>query len=318
MSSLAPHAVPSAERAVRAFERAAVMASGPVGAGLSAWPEVVVATSADLEVLPVQIVRAGLDRVLLGNDPEAGLDGLLEGGILEILLPEVSAMVGFGDGEWRHKDIWKHTKQVVSQAENRIEVRWGALLHDIGKLRTRSIDEKGEVHFFAHAEVGARMFDKMQRRIPIFTGEETLREEVRFLILHHLRAAQYDASWTDAAVRRFAKDMGPHLDDLLCLSRADITTKRPEKKRRGLRQIDELAERVAKIRREDEKVPPLPKGLGTAISARFGVPPSPALGVVLRALTSAIEAGELPAQEPADVYLDFLAQHPDRFGIPGR
>jgi poly(A) polymerase len=316
MSSLA-HAQPSAERAVRAFERAAYMAGGP-GNASSELPGVVVATPADLEVLPVQIVRAGLDRVLMGNDPEAGLDGLLEGGILEVLLPEVSAMVGFGDGEWRHKDIWKHTKQVVSQATPRIEVRWGALLHDIGKTRTRTIDENGEVHFFAHAEVGARMFDKMQRRIAIFTGEDTLREEVRFLILHHLRAAQYDASWTDAAVRRFAKDMGEHLEDLLCLSRADITTKRPEKKRRGLRQIDELAERIETIRREDAKVPPLPKGLGTAISARFGVPPSPALGTVLRALTSAVEAGEVPAQQPPDVYLDFLAQHADRFGIPSR
>ncbi|MEO7092044.1 MAG: metal-dependent phosphohydrolase, partial [Polyangiales bacterium] len=122
MSSLEPHAAPSAERAVRAFERAAIMASGPGSASAPTVPEVVVATSADLEVLPVQIVRAGLDRVLMGNDPEAGLDGLLEGGILELLLPEVSAMVGFGDGEWRHKDIWKHTKQVVSQATPRIEV----------------------------------------------------------------------------------------------------------------------------------------------------------------------------------------------------
>jgi poly(A) polymerase len=315
MSSLAPHTSPSAERAVRAFERAAFMASGP-SSGRGAVPEIVVASAADLEVLPIPIVRAGLDRVLMGDDPEGGLDGLLEGGILEVLLPEVSAMVGFGDGEWRHKDIWKHTKQVVSQATPRIEVRWGALLHDIGKVRTRTIDENGEVHFFAHAEVGARMFDKMQRRIPIFTGEETLREEVRFLILHHLRAAQYDASWTDAAVRRFAKEMGAHLEDLLCLSRADITTKRPEKKRRGLRQIDELAERVETILREDAKVPPLPKGLGTAIATRFGVPPSPALGVVLRALTSAVEAGEVPAQEPVDVYLDFLEQHSDRFGLP--
>jgi len=278
----------------------------------------VVATPDDLAVLPVPIVRAALDQVLMGESPESGLDALLEGGVLDVLLPEVQALVGFGDGEWRHKDIWKHTKQVVAQATPRIEVRWGALLHDIGKVRTRTIDEKGEVHFFAHAEVGARMFDKMQRRIALFSDEENLRDEVRFLILHHLRAAQYDASWTDSAVRRFAKEIGPFLDDLLCLSRADITTKRPEKKRRGLRQIDELAERVRKVQEEDAKIPPLPKGLGTAISDRFGIPPSPALGTLMRALTAAVDAGEVPPQQPVDVYLDFLAQHADRFAIPKR
>ena len=310
--SSSPNVTPSAERAVRAFERAVRMADG------ARDETIVVATPDDVAVLPVAVVRTALDHVLMGENPESGLDGLLEGGILEVLLPEVSAMVGFGDGEWRHKDIWKHTKQVVAQATPRLEVRWGALLHDIGKIKTRSIDDKGEVHFFAHAEVGARMFDKLQRRMPLFSTEETLREEIRFLILHHLRAAQYDASWTDAAVRRFAKEMGAHLEDLLCLSRADITTKRPEKKRRGLRQIDELRERVLKIQEEDARVPPLPKGLGTSISARFGVPPSPALGVVLRALTSAVEAGEVAGHQPADVYLDFLAEHADRFGIPRR
>jgi len=303
---------PSAERAVRALERAASAAEGRVAG------EIVVATRADLDVLPVDAVRVVLDRVLMGPSPESGLDALLESGVLTAILPEVHAMVGFGDGEWRHKDVWKHTKQVVAQAVPKIEVRWGSLLHDIGKVKTRSISPDGEVHFFGHAEVGARMFDKLNKRMPLFSREETLREEVRFLILHHLRAAQYDASWTDSAVRRFAKEMGPYLDDLLCLSRADITTKRPEKKRRGLRQIDELAERVRAVVEEDAKVPPLPKGLGTAISDRFGIPPSPILGQIMRALTTAVESGEIAPQQSADAYLDFLAQHAERFAINKR
>lgn len=303
-------AQPSAERAVRALERATAAAEGkPFG-------EIVVASRADLEVLPVDVLRLALDRVLMGPSPESGLDALLDGGVLPAILPEVHAMVGFGDGEWRHKDVWKHTKQVVAQAVPKVEVRWGSLLHDIGKVKTRSISPDGEVHFFGHAEVGARMFDRMNKRVALFGAEATLRDEIRFLILHHLRAAQYDASWTDSAVRRFAKEIGEYLDDLLCLSRADITTKRPEKKRRGLRQIDELAARVRAIREEDAKVPPLPKGLGTEISARFGIPPSPALGTLMRALTVAVESGEVPAQQPSDAYLDFLAQHADRFGIP--
>ncbi|MGZ3419567.1 MAG: HDIG domain-containing metalloprotein [Polyangiales bacterium] len=310
MSTPLPQA--SAERAVRALERAAACAEGKQAS------EVVVATRADLDVLPVDAVRVALDRVLMGPSPESGLDALLDSGVLPAILPEIHALVGFGDGEFRHKDVWKHTKQVVAQAVPRIEVRWGSLLHDIGKVKTRSISPDGEVHFFGHAEVGARMFDKMNKRMSLFGTEESLRDEIRFLILHHLRAAQYDASWTDSAVRRFAKEMGTFLDDLLCLSRADITTKRPEKKRRGLRQIDELAERVAKIREEDAKIPPLPKGLGTFISDRFQIPPSPALGVIMKALMTAEESGEVPAQQPVDVYLDFLAEHADRFAIPKR
>src|SRR5207244_2272497 len=160
--------------------------------------------------------------------PDEGLDALLQASVLDCLFPEVKSMVGFGDGEWRHKDVWKHTKQVVMQADARLEVRWAALFHDIGKVKTRSFGPKGEVHFFGHAEVGARLFDKLERREHLFSTDEALSDSIRFLVLHHLRASQYDGSWTDNAVRRFAREMGPHLDDLLCLSRADITTKRAE------------------------------------------------------------------------------------------
>src|SRR5262245_22955350 len=69
-------------------------------------------------------VRGKLDRVVMGDDPELGLDVLLDSGVLSVVFPEVHAMVGFGDGEWRHKDVWKHTKQVVRQAVPRLEVRW--------------------------------------------------------------------------------------------------------------------------------------------------------------------------------------------------
>jgi poly(A) polymerase len=260
-------------------------------------------------------VRKLLDRVMMSDDAEAGLDALLESGALAAMLPEVEAMVGFGDGEWRHKDVWKHTKQVVRQAVPRLEVRWAALLHDIGKTRTRSISPTGEVHFFGHAEVGARMFDKIDRRLPLFTKEEALKNSIRFLILHHLRASQYEASWTDSAVRRFAKEMGGCLKDVLDLSRADITTKRPEKKRKGLKQISELAERVLQVQAEDAVVPPLPSGIGDVIMHAFGLPPSRRIGEIKRALEEAVEAGEVASHQEADVYIAFLREHAARFGI---
>ncbi len=260
-------------------------------------------------------VRRAMDRIIMSREAEDGLDALLESGALGAMLPEIKAMVGFGDGEWRHKDVWKHTKQVVRQAVPRIEVRWAALLHDIGKIKTRTISPSGEVHFFGHAEVGARMFDKLDRRLPIFTPEPALKSSVRFLILHHLRASQYETSWTDSAVRRFAKEMGDQLDDLLDLSRADITTKRPEKKKKGLRQISDLADRVRQVREQDALVPPLPSGIGDEIMRSFGLPPSRKVGDLKKALEAAVEQGEVPSHQTADVYLAFLRDNAGRFGL---
>jgi poly(A) polymerase len=260
-------------------------------------------------------VRDLLDRVVMGADSEAGLDALLQTGALHALLPEVAALVGFGDGEWRHKDVWKHTKQVVDQAEQRLGLRWAALLHDIGKVRTRSITAEGEVHFFGHAELGARMFDRLARKLGLFRNDPKLQASIRFLILHHLRANQYEPSWTDSAVRRFARELGPELDSLLCLARADITTKRAERKRKGLRQIEELAQRIRDLAALDAVVPPLPGGLGDVIMQAFGLPPSRHIGDIKRALEAAIEAEEIPAHQPSEFYVDFLRKNHERFGI---
>jgi poly(A) polymerase len=260
-------------------------------------------------------VRGKLDRLVMGDDPELGLDVLLDCGVLRVVFPEVHAMVGFGDGEWRHKDVWKHTKQVVRQAVPRLEVRWASLFHDIGKVKTRSIDPQGKVHFLGHAEVGTRMFDKLERRLGMFSPEPELRDTVRFLILHHLRANQYDPSWTDSAVRRFARELGEHLDDLLCLARADITTKRPEKKRKGLNQIEELAGRITQLAAEDAKLPPLPSGIGDEVMKTFGVPPSRLIGEIKKALEAAIASGEISERLPCEDYVAFIAKDKARFGL---
>jgi poly(A) polymerase len=264
-------------------------------------------TLEELRSVSVAAFRVEVDRLLLGRHTQEGLDALLYTGVLEAWLPEVHAMVGFGDGEWRHKDVWKHTKQVVWQSVPRLQVRWGALLHDIGKVKTRRIDPDGEVHFFGHSEVGAAMFRKRVSARLGFEGE--LHERVHFLILHHLRASQYDPGWTDSAVRRFAREMGDGLTDLLDLSRADITTKRPERKKRGLRQISELAQRIERLRAEDAKVLPLPKGVGDAIMARFSLPASRRIGELKQRLEAEIAQGALEPQREFEHYLAWLAAH---------
>ncbi len=310
MSPHSPATSADKTRAMHALERAVECAER----GVSARP-VVVVESADLELLTPADIRVPLDRVMMGDYADEGLDALLATGVLDRVLPEVQAMVGFGDGEWRHKDVWKHTKQVVRQSVPRLEVRWAALFHDIGKVKTRSIAPNGEVHFFGHAEVGARMFDRLEKRQHLFKRDELLRAEIRFLVLHHLRASQYDGKWTDSAVRRFAREMGPYLEDLLCLSRADITTKRPERKRRGVALIDELADRITTLAAEDAKQPPLPSGIGDALMTGFSIPPSRKIGDIKRALEAAIESGELPPHQEPGFYVQYVAEHRERFGV---
>ncbi|HKP59148.1 MAG TPA: HDIG domain-containing protein [Polyangiales bacterium] len=267
----------------------------------------------ELRSLRLETLRLHLDRMLLGRHTQEGLDALHRCGVLEVWLPEVFALVGFGDGEWRHKDVWKHTKQVVWQSVPRIEVRWGALLHDIGKVKTRKIEPSGEVHFFGHSEVGAAMFRKRVGKRLGFSGE--LYERVHYLILYHLRASQYDGSWTDSAVRRFSREMGDGLTDLLDLSRADITTKRPERRKKGLRQISELSGRIEKLVADDARLPPLSKGIGNSIMEHFGLPPSRRVGELKRLLETEIEQGTLEARRDDQYYLEWLESQRTTLGI---
>jgi len=116
-------------------------------------------------------------------------------------------------------------------------------------------------------------------------------------------------------VRRFARELGAHLDDLMCLARADITTKRPEKKRKGLGQIDELAARISLLAAEDAKLPPLPTGVGDEVMREFNLKPSRLIGDIKRKLEAAIESGEIEARLPNEDYVALIKKDPARFGL---
>ena len=249
-------------------------------------------------------VRESLTRLLPGREVHLALEWWHDAGLLAAWLPELEATVNFSQEAGRkHKDVWEHTKQVVRQAVPRPDVRWAALLHDIGKVPTRTFTPDGGVHFHRHSEVGARMFDDVARR---FALDRVMKQKVRFLILHHLRPNQYEASWTDSAVRRFDRELEQHLVDLLDLSRADITSKRPGKRQAALESISQLAERIRTLRAEDAIQPPLPTGIGNVIMEKFGLPPSKRIGELKEALENAIDLGELEARREADYYLAFV------------
>jgi poly(A) polymerase len=141
-----------------------------------------------------------------------------------------------------------------------------------------------------------------------FVFERTVKHQLKFLILHHLRPGQYESSWTDSAVRRFDRELNEHLIDLLDLSRADITSARPGKRQAALRNISELQARIMKLREEDAIQPPLPTGIGNVIMEHFGLPPSRQIGDLKKELERLIETGELEARREAAYYLAHVAK----------
>jgi poly(A) polymerase len=249
---------------------------------------------------------APVDQALLSERPDEQLELLQAVGFFSDIYPEVQAMVGFGGDGQGHKDLWAHTKQVVLQSIPRLEVRWAALFHDVGKVRTFST-ESGKVTFHSHEAVSARLFDRAAKRTALPSGTQ---KTVSFIVRHLGYLEAYQSDWTDSAVRRVHKELGEHFNSVLALARADITTKRPERRQKHHERMAELARRAESIAAEDAKVPPLPKGLGIEVIQALGLRPGPIVGKVMRELELAVLEGKLPAQALSSVYIEFLRANP--------
>ena len=269
------------------------------------------AVSGEVRSFPPDDVRNALEKLITAPHADDSLQWLHDACVLQQVLPELDATVNFSqEAGRRHKDVWEHTKQVVMQSPAQPIVRWAALLHDIGKVATRVMLSDGKVTFHRHAEVGARLFETLARRLGFPRAE---RKRIRFLIVNHLRANAYEPEWTDAAVRRFDHEMGDALPDLVELSRADVTSARPGRRQEAARNIEALLQRIAAVRELDARVPPLPPGVGNAIMEAFAIPPSRRVGELRKLCEDAIERGELVERQPSEYYVDYLR----RQGITG-
>ena len=251
-------------------------------------------------------------RVLLGRQPDEALEYLQATGVLRSTFPELQAMVGFGGHGQGHKDLWAHVKQVVLQSRPDLVVRWAALFHDVGKVETFSRDS-GKVSFHQHEYASARLFRQASQRSGLL--EPDVREKSHFLVRHLGLLEAYASCWSESAVRRLVKELGEHLERTLMLARADITTKHVHKRQRYHERLHELEERAKEIAARDAIVPNLPRGLGDALMAAFGVPPSKRLGELEAALEKAVEAGRVQPQQPVDYYVSFVSEHREEFGL---
>lgn len=262
---------------------------------------------------PVQGTVAELwSRLLMSDQPDRGLELLQSTGLLRDTLPEVQAMVGFGGHGQGHKDLWAHTKQVVRQAARVPSVRWAALFHDVGKVSTFHA-ETGKVSFHKHEYVSARLFTRAMKRTGLL--DDVTFDQAHGIVRNLGLLEAYTPHWTDSAVRRLMKDLGEHFDRTLMLARADITTKHAHKREKNDRRLDELAARAADIKAKDAVVPPLPKGLGDALMAAFGIAPSKQLGDLKAALEKAVAEGRVEAHREAGHYVEFVSGNRAEFGL---
>lgn len=233
-----------------------------------------------MSIVSAERIRDELCKLLVTDDPTAGLFFLNDVGLTQYFLPELPAMRLEQDPIHRHKDVLTHTIAVVRRSPVRLRVRLAALFHDIAKPATRAIGPNG-VSFHHHEVVGARMTRERMRALRF--DKESVRD-VSQLVFLHLRGHGYGAGWSDSAVRRFVRDAGPLLDDLIALTRADCTTRNREKAARLSAQIDELERRIAELEEQEALAAIRPDLDGQDVMDHLGLPPGPQVGAALKHL----------------------------------
>jgi poly(A) polymerase len=247
-----------------------------------------------LAIVSSERIRDELDKLVTVPVPSPGLWFVVETGLAAEFLPELPALALEQDPIHRHKDVLAHTLAVVDKTSPDRLLRLAALFHDIGKPRTRSIDQGG-VSFHHHEVVGARM-TRVRMEALRYSSEDTT--TVVRLVELHLRFHTYRLGWTDKAVRRYVRDAGPLLGRLNELTRCDCTTRNEAKARALGRRMDELEQRIDELRRRESLDAIRPDLDGTQVMDRLGIPPGRLVGEALSFLMELrLEEGPLGAEE---------------------
>ena len=256
--------------------------------GFTVAPEVRAAMTEQagrLEIVSAERVTSELAKLMLTPDPAAGIDLLVQTGVADEVLPEVSRLRMEADEHHRHKDVYEHSLTVLRQAialepryglDGDLVVRLAALLHDIGKPKTRSLLPDGRVAFHLHEVKGAQL---TKRRLTALRFPNDVVRDVSRLVELHLRFHGYgEGEWTDSAVRRYVRDAGPLLSRLHVLTRADCTTRNRAKAARLARAYDGLERRITELSEQEELARIRPELDGDDIMRILGMPPGPVVG----------------------------------------
>ena len=265
-----------------------------------------------LAIVSRERIRDELNKLLLGRAPGKGLWIVVQTGLAEEFLPELPALALAQDPVHRHKDVLRHTIAVVENAtafdaaDPDLVLRMAALLHDIGKPRTRRFGAEG-VSFHLHEVVGAKM---AERRMAELRYPQQQIAAVRTLVALHLRFHTYRLGWTDSAVRRYVRDAGPLLDRLDFLVRSDCTTRNVFKARQLSAAMDELEERIARLEAEEELAKIRPPLDGRQIMELLGISPGPLVGQAREYLLELrLDRGPMSEEEATQALLAWAAAH---------
>ncbi|MDO5092307.1 MAG: CCA tRNA nucleotidyltransferase [Propionibacteriaceae bacterium] len=270
-----------------------------------------------ITIVSAERIQAELAGLLLTDSPREGLDLLVRTGVADHILPELPALRLELDEHHRHKDVYAHSLTVLEQAielekarghEPDLINRLAALLHDIGKPKTRRF-EGSKVTFHHHDVVGAKLVAKRLKALKFPTATV---KSVAKLVELHLRFHGYgDGTWTDSAVRRYVRDAGDELERLHMLTRADCTTRNRAKATRLRRNYEELEWRIDELAAQEEIAAIRPDLDGEQIMAVLGIAPGPAVGKAYKFLLNhRMEHGPVPEEEATQLLLDWWSQQP--------
>jgi len=286
--------------------------------GFTVAPEVRAAMTGQadrLGIVSAERITAELTKLMLTPDPALGIDILVQTGVAEQVLPEVSRLRMEADEHHRHKDVYQHSLTVLRQAielepqyglEGDLIVRLAALLHDIGKPATRELLPGGRVAFHLHEVKGAKL---ARRRLTELRFPNEVVKDVSRLVELHLRFHGYgEGEWTDSAVRRYVRDAGPLLTRLHVLTRADCTTRNRAKAARLARAYSQLEERIAELSEQEELGKLRPELDGNEIMRILGIPAGPLVGKAYQfMLELRITEGELGRERAVQELLGWAA-----------
>ena len=237
-----------------------------------------------LEIISFERIRDEFIKILMSPSPRIGITVLVETGLADYFLPEVPKLKLEIDEHHHHKDVYEHSLTVLEQAiglESRLggpnlTLRLAALLHDIGKPKTKQLIAGGGVSFHHHEVVGARMCKERMKKLRF---DNHMIEDVSQLVFLHLRFHGYGSGeWTDSAVRRYVRDAGPLLTHLHLLTRADCTTRNKKKAESLAKTYDQLEERIALLMEQEELDKIRPDLSGEEIMQILAIKPSPTVG----------------------------------------
>jgi len=268
-----------------------------------------------ISIISAERVRDEFTKMLMSKNPRTGITILVETGLAEIVLPEIPKLRLEIDEHHHHKDVYEHSITVLEQAishEDRLGgpnliIRLAALLHDIGKPKTRNLIPGGGVSFHHHEIVGARL-TKSRLKALRFDGDTI--EQVETLVALHLRFHGYgDGEWTDSAVRRYVRDAGDLLVHLHVLTRADCTTRNAKKAERLAKTYDALEARIAKLMEEEELSKIRPDLDGAQVMKLLNIKPSAAVGKALDYLLELrLENGPLGEERATEELLNWWSK----------